>query len=459
MAATRLIRLHVNKGRTLAACLRDRIDYAENPDKTEDGTYLSSYHCDPKTAADEFLLSKRMYEQYTGRKNGDIIAYQIRQSFRPGEVTAEEANRIGYDLAMSFTKGRHAFIVATHTDRAHIHNHIIYDATTLDYRRKFKNYFLSSFAIQRISDLLCLEHGLSVIRPTLYSERTKYIDKRRTPSIRDSIRTDIDGILVERIPATVDDLIYALEKKGYECKQGKNIAIRKEGQKRFIRFSSLGPGYQLQDLIGCERKSDHKVQKKQQFSILVDIQKKLSEGKGKGYEQWARNYNVKQMAEVLLYLQENKIDSYEDLVRLSEDASERFHTITDTIKRCETRMQEISDLKRHIINYLRTKDVYAEYRKHGYSKKYFEQHREELTIHKAAKQAFDAAGFTRLPKLKDLSTEFDRLKEEKKKAYSEYHKAKNSMKELNIARRNVETFLEISHDDVHEKERNRQATH
>ena len=126
MAATRLIRLHVNKGRTLAGCLKDRIDYAENPDKTEDGTYLSSYHCDPKTAADEFLLSKRMYEQYTGRKNGDIIAYQIRQSFRPGEVSAEEANQIGYDLAMSFTKGRHAFIVATHTDRAHIHNHIVF---------------------------------------------------------------------------------------------------------------------------------------------------------------------------------------------------------------------------------------------------------------------------------------------------------------------------------------------
>ena len=153
MAATRLIRLHVNKGRTLAGCLKDRIDYAENPDKTEDGTYLSSYHCDPKTAADEFLLSKRMYEQYTGRNNGDIIAYQIRQSFRPGEVSAEEANQIGYDLAMSFTKGRHAFIVATHTDRAHIHNHIIYDATTLDCRRKFQNFFLSSLAIQRISDL------------------------------------------------------------------------------------------------------------------------------------------------------------------------------------------------------------------------------------------------------------------------------------------------------------------
>jgi len=167
MAATRLIPLHVNKGKTVAQCLADRTDYSENAEKTNDGEFISSYECDAKTADEEFLLSKRQYQHITGRQQkDDIIAYQLRQSFKPGEITPGEANQVGYELAMRFTKGKHAFIVATHIDRAHIHNHIIYNSTALDCTRKFKNFFLSSFAIQRLSDCICVEHGLSIITPS-----------------------------------------------------------------------------------------------------------------------------------------------------------------------------------------------------------------------------------------------------------------------------------------------------
>ena len=163
MAATRLIALHVNKGKTVAQCLADRTDYSQNAAKTDDGKYISSYECDPKTADEEFLLSKRQYQHITGRQQkNDIIAYQIRQSFKPGEITPEEANQVGYETAMRWTKGKHAFIVATHIDRAHIHNHIIYNSTSLDCTRKFKNFFLSGLAVQRLSDMVCVEHGLSV---------------------------------------------------------------------------------------------------------------------------------------------------------------------------------------------------------------------------------------------------------------------------------------------------------
>ena len=451
MAATRLIRLHVNKGRTLAGCLKDRIDYAENPDKTEDGTYLSSYHCDPKTAADEFLLSKRMYEQYTGRKNGDIIAYQIRQSFRPGEVSAEEANQIGYDLAMSFTKGRHAFIVATHTDRAHIHNHIIYDATTLDCRRKFQNFFLSSLAIQRISDLLCLQHGLSVIDPLPYRERRKvhYYDGKM--SIRDQIRNDLDELRESGL-RTKEELIRALADRGYDCKEGKTLSIRGKNQKRFIRLSSLGEGYELRNLLvipaggssPTRRTNRNAYRKKESFSLIVDIQKKLAEGKGKGYEKWAKNYNVKQMAEVLLFLQDEKIGSYEELVSRADVASSKFHALSDEIRSCEKRMEEISTLRKHIINYVKTREIYVEYRKHGYSRKFFEAHREELTLHKAAKEAFTQSGMQKIPKVKELNAEYAELLARKKAAYGEYHEVKESMKKLSLAKRNVETFLDIT---------------
>ena len=148
LAATRLIALHKNKGKSVAACLKSRTDYAKNPDKTNRGALVSSYQCSHLTADEEFMLSKRQYELMTGRRQkSDVIAYQVRQSFKPGEVTPEEANRIGYEFAERFLKGKHAFIVATHTDRAHIHNHIIYNSTALDGTRKFKNFWLSTFAV------------------------------------------------------------------------------------------------------------------------------------------------------------------------------------------------------------------------------------------------------------------------------------------------------------------------
>ncbi len=159
LAATRLIALHKNKGKSVAACLKSRTDYAQNPDKTQQGELVSSYECSPLTVDEEFMLSKRQYELATGRRQkSDVIAYQIRQSFKPGEITAEEANKVGYELAERFLKGKHAFIVATHTDRAHVHNHIIYNSTALDGTRKFRDFLLSGLAVQRLSDLICLEH-------------------------------------------------------------------------------------------------------------------------------------------------------------------------------------------------------------------------------------------------------------------------------------------------------------
>ena len=157
MATTRIIPMHVNKGKTIAQCLTERTDYAKNPDKTEDGEYISAYACDAKTADSEFLLSKRQYRQLTGREQAsDVIAYQIRQSFKPGEVTPEEANQLGYEFARRFTKGDHAFIVCTHTDKKHIHNHIIWNSTTLDCTRKFRNFWGSTEAVRKLSDLVCI---------------------------------------------------------------------------------------------------------------------------------------------------------------------------------------------------------------------------------------------------------------------------------------------------------------
>ena len=183
-----MIPMRKNKGKSIGACLHNHTSYIQNPDKTEQGELVSSYQCSPLTVDEEFLLTKRLYEQTTGRsQKSDVIAYQVRQSFKPGEVTPEEANRIGYEFAERFLKGKHAFIVATHTDRAHIHNHIIYNSTALDGTRKFKNFWLSSFAVQRLSDLICLEHQLSTIEYKPYRERQKRIVYPPKESNRDRL--------------------------------------------------------------------------------------------------------------------------------------------------------------------------------------------------------------------------------------------------------------------------------
>ena len=240
MAATRLIALHVNKGKTVAQCLADRTDYSQNAEKTNDGEFISSYECDPKTADEEFLLSKRQYQHTTGRQQkNNIIAYQIRQSFKPGEITPEEANQVGYETAMRWTKGKHAFIVATHIDKAHIHNHIIYNSTSLDASRKFNNFFLSGLAVQRLSDMVCLEHGLSIITPKPYRERQKrtIYPKKRTQ--RDELCDAIDSVLSQK-PKRFEDFIQSLASMGFEFKDGKQPAFKGKEQKRFIRLRSLG---------------------------------------------------------------------------------------------------------------------------------------------------------------------------------------------------------------------------
>ena len=232
MSATRLIPLHENKGKTVSQCLKDRTDYAKNGEKTEDGEYVTAYECNPEIVDQEFYSSRNEYLKDHRDVKGDVIAYQIRQSFKPGEVGPEEANAIGYETAMKFTKGRHAFIVATHTDKEHIHNHIIFNSTNLDCDRKFKNFFLSSFVIQRISDGLCLEHGLSVIKPKPYKERSKRTDYPKRESYRDKICDIIDTVLSKK-PDDFDHFLRMLEEENLIIKRGKNPAVK------MVLFSTL----------------------------------------------------------------------------------------------------------------------------------------------------------------------------------------------------------------------------
>jgi len=246
MATTWIKPLHTGKKRARSSVVADVIDYVNNPLKTEEGRLISSYACDSRSADDEFILAKREYEFITGREQGkrEIIAYHIRQSFKPGEVDAETANKIGYELAMSFTKGRHAFVVATHTDRKHYHNHIIFNSTSISCDKKFNNFYRSDKAVRRISDLLCLENGLSVIenpKPSKGRNYGKWLGSK-PPTWQEKLRLKIDEVL----PAcsSYEDFLAAMKAAGYKINdKRKHITFLAPGQTKPTRLNTLGGDY------------------------------------------------------------------------------------------------------------------------------------------------------------------------------------------------------------------------
>ena len=452
MATSKLIPMHKNIGKTIAKCLADRTDYVKNPNKTDNGKFVSSYECDPRTVQGEFRLSKRAYLDITGRtQEHDVIAYQIRQSFKPGEITPELANKLGYELAMSFTKGKHAFIVATHIDKAHIHSHIIFNSTSLDCKRKFRNFFGSTYAVGRLSDRICLENGLSIIENPKKSKGHygKWLGDKKKLTHSDKIRMAIDDALLKK-PQTFEQFLHLMEVAGYEVKRGKHIGFKSAEQGKFIRFRSLGKGYLQDEIIAIiEGKAPIKEKKNKRYdyrksvNLLVDIQAKIDEGKGVGYEQWAKIYNLKQMAQTINYLRENNLIVYEVLEERVNEITTNFDSLNTEIKAAEKRMAEIQVLRTHIINYMKTKDTYTAYRKAGYSKKFYMEHESELIIHKAAKSAFDELGTKKLPTIKVLQAEYAELLSAKKKAYATYKSTKKDMQEILRAKENVDRILDL----------------
>ena len=461
MATTRLIPLHTGKGRNFSKAIRNVIGYVSNPKKTHQGELVTGFGCNPETADGEFLLMKREYIAQTGRLRGkdDVIAYHLRQSFVPGEITPEEANRIGCELASRFTHGQHAYVVATHEDRRHVHSHIIISAVNLDCDRKFRNFWGSSKAIRRLSDTLCIQNGLSIIeQPKGHSKSyNKWLGNEAKTSQRDGLREAIDAALA-RQPKDFEELLTMLQRGGWEVKRGKRISLKGKGQERFKRLDSLGEDYSEAALraIIAGKKEHHPREKKtvqpmRQVNLLVDIQAKLQAGKGAGYERWAKVFNLKQMAQTLNYLSENNLMNIEDLTAKTDAAIARVHEMQVTIRETEKRMAELHTLKGHIINYVKTREVYAAYHMAGYSKKFVAEHEQEIKLHQAAKEAFSALGTQKIPKVKAIQAEYDALREKKKQAYAAYHQAQDEMRQLLTVRANVERIL-----GVEEKEKERQ---
>ena len=449
MATTRIIPMHINKGKTISQCMKARIDYVKNPDKTEDGTLISSYECTPESADHEFVLARNEYMSLVGKQNpNEVIAYQLRQSFKPGEVTAEEANQIGYELASRLLGGDHAFLVATHTDKKHIHNHIVFCATSLDCTHKFLNRWNSSRLVAEISDELCREHYLSVIENP--QNKTVSYDKwqgdQKELTQRDSLRMIVDAALRLQ-PDGFDALMQLMEEAGCLIKQGAHISIRPPEGKRYIRLDSLGAEYSEASLRqSLDGKHIHipKVPRRDytpsQVKRLIDIEAKLRTGKGKGYMVWAERNNIDAKAQSIIYLKEHQISSLDELeAQIMVLRSER-NTLHASIREKQNRMKEINQQRQAIRDYRRTKAVYTQYKDSGWSVKFYNEHRDEIEAHRKAQAVYTVAE-GKLPTLRELSAEYDALREHKKKDELALEELKPQLATLNHIKYNCDILM------------------
>ena len=464
----------ISKGETIEQSLKERFDYGQNPDKTEGGELISSYGCDHMTADAEFLLSKAKYRAATGReqrRDADVLCYQIRQSFKPGEITPEEANRIGYETAMRWTKGKYQFFVCTHIDKEHIHNHIYYNSTAYDRSRKFRNFIGSSFALRRLSDRVCLEHDLSVIvNPKLHSKGRylhygQWLGENQKLSQKEQIRFAIDTALTER-PEDFADFLRRMETAGIQVRRGRGgvISFLVPGQQRAARFraATLGDGYGPEDVQAViDGKAPtrtapvRRAPAPRRVNLLIDIQERMRQGKGPAYERWAKVYNLKQMAAALQYLKEHQLFEYDDLAVKTDAATERFHTLAGDIQQTEAELSRVSDLMAAVVQYAKTRPAFDGYKAAKYSRKYLAEHEAELADYRAAKATMaELLGGEKLPKMDVLKEKRRQLAARKKALYLEYRKAQQDMRELVAVKGSVDHLRGLT-DNQRNKEQAR----
>ena len=444
-------------------------NYGLNPEKLG---AVSSYLCDPATAHAEFMLVKNQYQGETDRRAGHgALCYQIRQAFPHGEVTAEEANRIGYETAMRWTKGKYQFFVCTHIDKEHIHNHIYYNSTAYDRSRKFRNFIGSSFALRRLSDRVCLEHDLSVIaNPKLHSKGRylhygQWLGENQKLSQKEQIRFAIDAALTER-PVDFADFLRRMETAGIQVKRGRGgvISFLVPGQQRAARFraSTLGDGYGPEDVQAVidgkaptRTATARKAPAPRRVNLLIDIQERMRQGKGPAYERWAKVYNLKQMAAALQYLKEHQLFEYDDLAAKTDAATERFHTLAGDIQQTEAELSRVSDLMAAVVQYAKTRPAFDGYKAAKYNRKYLAEHEAELADYRAAKATMaELLGGEKLPKMDVLKEKRRQLAARKKALYLEYRKAQQDMRELVAVKGSVDHLRGLT-DNQRNKEQAR----
>jgi len=430
--------------------LSKAIAYILNPEKTDDKLLVSSYGCASETAAREFEWTRKIAEQ-KGMNPVRIIARHVIQSFEIGEVTPELAHEIGKQFADEILGGKYEYVLTTHIDKDHVHNHLIFNAVDFVDYHAYKSYKRIYYDMREVSDRLCKENGLSVIPPSQnkgmgYKE---YTEAKRGTSWKQKLKQTIDRLVITA--KDYDDFLRLMQEAGYEIKTGKYISFRAEGQERFTRSKTIGENYTeeriKERIAGRTPRRNRRQTVPKGISLIGDIQERISLIDSKGYEYKAKLTILKEAARTLNYLTENNLLQYADLEKKVEDVHSSYDRTGKELKGVEARLREVQPLIKNISNYQRLKPVYDAFQKAKDKPSFKAKHEAELVIFEAARSTLLAMqGDEKLPSLKTLQAEQQRLLDEQQRLYDERAKLKKEVKQIETIKSNVDTFLAPSAD-------------
>lgn len=431
------------------------IAYILNPEKTDEKLLVSSYGCASETAAREFEWTRKIAEQ-KGMNPVRIIARHVIQSFEIGEVTPELAHEIGKQFADEILRGKYEYVLTTHIDKDHVHNHLIFNAVDFVDYHAYKSYKRIYYDMREVSDRLCKENGLSVIPPSQNKGMSykEYTEAKRGTSWKQKLKQTIDRLVITS--KDYDDFLRLMQEAGYEIKPGKYISFRAEGQERFTRSKTIGENYteeRIKERIAgrTPRRSQRQTTPKG-ISLIGDIQERIRLIDSKGYEHKAKLTILKEAARTLNYLTENNLLQYADLEKKVEDVHSSYDRTGKELKGVEARLREVQPLIKNISNYQRLKPVYDAFQKAKDKPGFKAKHEAELVIFEAARSTLLAMqGDEKLPSLKTLQAEQQRLLEEQQRLYDERVKLKKEVKQIETIKSNVDTFLapSVDHDRDH----------
>ena len=441
----------VTKIKPVKSTLSKALDYIENPDKTDGKMLISSFGCSYETADIEFgyTLSQAL-------DKGSNLAFHLIQSFAPGEVDYEKAHEIGKQLADAVTKGQHEYVVTTHIDKGHIHNHVIFCAVNFVDHHKYNSNKRSYYGIRNMSDKLCRENGLSVVVPGKGSKGKSYAEyqaEKTGTSWKGKLKIAVDALIPQ--VSSFEELLTRLQAAGYEIKPGKYVSCRAPGQERFTRLKTLGADYTeeaIRERIAGKRTKATKAPREQRgVSLLIDIENSIKAAQSKGYEQWAKIHNLKQAAKTMNFLTEHKIEQYADLVSRIEEMSAESGQAADALKNAEKRLADMAVLIKNVSTYQKTKPVYDAYRKARNREKYRAGQEQAIILHEAAARSLKAAGIAKLPNLAALQSEYEALQAQKEALYADYGKLKKKVREYDIIKQNIDSILQADRQPEREK--------
>ncbi len=452
----------VTKIKAIRGTLSKAIAYILNPEKTDEKLLVSSYGCASETAAREFEWTRKTAEQ-KGMNPVRIIARHVIQSFEIGEVTPELAHEIGKQFADEILGGKYEYVLTTHIDKDHVHNHLIFNAVDFVDYHAYKSYKRIYYDMREVSDRLCKENGLSVIPPSQnkgmgYKE---YTEAKRGTSWKQKLKQTIDRLVITA--KDYDDFLRLMQEAGYEIKTGKYISFRAEGQERFTRSKTIGENYTeeriKERIAGRTPRRSRKQTAPKGISLIGDIQERIRLIDSKGYEYKAKLTILKEAARTLNYLTENNLLQYADLERKVEDVHSSYDRTGKELKGVEARLREVQPLIKNISNYQRLKPVYDAFQKAKDKPGFKAKHEAELVIFEAARSTLLAMqGDEKLPSLKTLQAEQAQLFEEQERLYAERNRLKKEVKQIETIKSNVDTFLSPSadHDRDHRRSTQRE---